>query len=190
MKRIVIINGHPDSESFNHALQQAYKNGALSSGNEIEEVTLSEMNFSPNLRFGYRKRTDLEPDLLEAWRKIQWAEHIVWIYPTWWFSMPALMKGFIDRLFLPGFTFEYQSDSPFAKKLLTGKSSEIIVTMDTPVWYYKTVFANAGVRAFKSALAFCGIRNKRTTYLAVVKTSTDEKRKKWLQKVQKLGAKN
>jgi Putative NADPH-quinone reductase (modulator of drug activity B) len=65
--------------------------------------------------YGYRKRTELEPDLLQAWDMLQWAEHIVWIYPTWWASPPALLKGFIERLFLPGFTFEYQEKSPFPK---------------------------------------------------------------------------
>ena len=81
MKKIVIINGHPDRESFNHALQKAYKTGALSAGNEVEEITLSDMEFSPNLRYGYRKRTDLEPDLLTAWDKILQADHLVLIFP-------------------------------------------------------------------------------------------------------------
>jgi len=189
MKKIVIINGHPDRESFSHALQQAYKTGALSSNNMVEEITLSDMEFSPILQYGYRKRTDLEPDLLTAWNKILQADHLVLIFPTWWGSMPALMKGFFDRMFLPGFAFEYQEKSPFPKKLLKGKTSEIIITMDTPVWYYKWILGNTGVKLLKnSILSFCGIKNVRTTYLAVMKTSDDRQRKTWLSKVEKLGA--
>ncbi len=154
MKKIVIINGHPDRESFNHALQKAYKTGALAAGNEVEEITLSDMEFSPNLRFGYRKRTDWEPDLSVAWNKIVQADHLVWIFPTWWGSMPAIMKGFIERVFLPEFAFEYQQESPFPKKLLTGRTSEIILTMDTPVWYYKWFFGNAGVKLLNSTCCF------------------------------------
>jgi len=188
MKKIVIINGHPDNESFNHALQKAYKKGALSAGNEVEEITLSDMEFSTNLRFGYRKRTDWEPDLLSAWNKIEQADHLVLIFPMWWASMPALMKGFFERVFLPGFAFEYQEKSPFPKKLLKGKTSEIITTMNTPVWYYKWILGNPGIKLLKkSILGFCGVKNKRTTYLAVVKTSDDKQRQKWLSKIEKLG---
>ena len=188
MKKVVIINGHPDKESFNHALQKAYKTGALSAGNEVEEITLSEMEFSTNLRFGYRKRTDWEPDLLNTWNKIVQADHLVFIFPTWWGFMPALMKGFFDRIFLPGFAFEYQENSPFPKKLLKGKTAEIITTMDTPVWYYKWVLGNTGIKVLKnSILGFCGVKNRRTTYLSVVKTSEEKQRQKWLSKIEKLG---
>jgi len=187
MKKIVIINGHPDRESFNHALQNAYKTGALAAGNEVEEITLSDMDFSPNLRFGYRKRTDLEPDLLSAWEKIQQANHLVLIFPIWWANMPALMKGFYDRLFLPGLTFNYREKSPFPEKLLKGRTSEIIVTMDTPyVWYYKLFF---GITSQKHVLNFSGIKNKRTTYLANMRKSNEKQRQKWLLKIKKLGEK-
>ncbi|PVU85592.1 hypothetical protein BB559_006929 [Furculomyces boomerangus] len=97
------------------------------------------MKFNPNLMYGYRKRTEFEPDLLEAWDNIKWAHHIVWIYPTWWGSLPALTKGFVDRLFLPGFVFKHIETSPHPEKLLEGKTSEIISTMDTPAWYYKYI---------------------------------------------------
>ncbi|WP_255498792.1 NAD(P)H-dependent oxidoreductase [Dysgonomonas sp. ZJ709] len=181
---ILIINGHPDKESFNHALQQAYKEGALSFGHKIKEITMSDMDFSPNLQQGYRKRTNLEPDLLDAWEKIKWAEHMVWIYPTWWGGMPAIMKGFIDRLFLPGLTYEYQEKSSIPKKLLKGKTSEIITTMDAPIWYYKYIMGNTGVKMLKiGILAFCGVKNKRVTYLSIVKSSTENQRNKWLSKV-------
>lgn len=187
MKKIVIINGHPDKESFCHALHQSYRKGALAKGHEIKEIILSDMIFNPNLACGYRKRTDLEPDLLDAWEHIKWADHIVWIYPNWWGTFPAILKGFIDRLLLPNMAYEYQEKSAFPKPLLKGKTSEIISTMDTPVWYYKWIYKNIGGRILrKNVGAFCGIKNKRTTYLAVIKESTPEKRTQWLNKIEKL----
>ena len=190
MNKILIINGHPDTDSFCMALHQSYKKGSLDSGKEIKELILSELVFNPILMYGYRKRTELEPDLLDAFEKIKWADHIVWIYPTWWASVPALLKGFIDRLFLPGFTFEYQDNSPFPKKLLTGKTSEIISTMDSPIWYYKWIVGDIGGKLIrKNVGAFCGIKNKRTTYLAVVKTSTPEKRSQWLERIELMAKK-
>lgn len=190
MKKVLIINGHPDKESFCFGLHQSYKKGSQEAGNEVKEIILSEMEFNPILQHGYRKRTELEPDLLDAWDKLQWAEHIVWIYPTWWAAPPALMKGFIERLFLPGFTFEYQEASPFPKKLLKGKTSEIISTMDSPVWYYKWIVKDVGGKMIRKNIgAFCGIKNTRTTYLAVIKQSTPEKRQQWLDKVEAIAKK-
>ncbi|PVZ99593.1 hypothetical protein BB558_004379 [Smittium angustum] len=187
MRKVLIINGHPDSESFCHSLQQSYKKGSLKNNNEIREVTLSEMKFNPNLMYGYRKRMELEPDLLEAWDNIKWADHIVWIYPTWWGSLPALMKGFVDRLFLPRLAYEYTEKSPLPKKLLKGKTSEIISTLDTPVWYYKYIMGDVGGKLLRVNIGdICGIKNKNTTYLSEMRKSTPEQRKEWLEKVERL----
>ena len=82
MRKILIINGHPDKESYCASLVQAYKNGAIKAGAEIKEITIADLRFNPNLQFGYRKRTELEPDLLDAWEKIKWADHLVWVYPV------------------------------------------------------------------------------------------------------------
>ncbi len=65
MAKILIIYGHPDKESFCYALAEAYKKGALATGAELKEIKIADLRFDPNLHFGYRKRTELEPDLLD-----------------------------------------------------------------------------------------------------------------------------
>jgi len=137
MKKILIINGHPDKESFNFAIADSYIMGATFSGAEVREINIRDLKFNPNLEFGYRKRTELEPDLLNAQESIKWADHLVWIYPVWWGSVPAIMKGFIDRVFLPGFAFSKKENSPWWDKHLTGKTARLICTLDQPSWYYK-----------------------------------------------------
>ena len=114
MKNILVINGHPDKESLCAQFAQSYFNGAskLELAN-VGLIHLSELEFDPILKYGYRQRTDHEPDLQMAWQKIQAADHLVFVYPNWWGTYPALLKGFIDRLFLPGFTFDYQDSSMF-----------------------------------------------------------------------------
>jgi len=82
-KKILIINGHPDNESFNFGLSDAYKKGTENSNAEVSVINIRELEFNPNLQFGYRKRTELEPDLLKAQELIKWADHLVWIYPVW-----------------------------------------------------------------------------------------------------------
>ena len=69
MKKILIINGHPDAESYCYAIHKAYKKGVLQSNVELKEIKVRELKFNTNLEFGYRKRTELEPDLLEAQKK-------------------------------------------------------------------------------------------------------------------------
>ncbi len=190
-KKILIINGHPDEESFNNALAQAYKNGALRSGAEVEELVIRDLQFNPNLKYGYRKRTEWESDLLNAQDLIKWADHLVWIYPVWWGSLPAILKGFIDRVFLPGFAFKKRENSIWWDKLLTHKSARIISTLDQPAWYYWLVYGQPSNNAMKKlTLQFCGVNPVRVTTIGPLRLSQESFRLRWLQRVEKLGSLN
>lgn len=188
MKKIVIINGHPNRDSFNFGLVKAYKEGALKSGAEVQEITIADLKFDSNLKFGYQKRMELEPDLLKAWEIIQWADHLVWIHPVWWGDLPARTKGFIDRLFLPGLAFKYRENSVWWDKLLKGKTGHIITTLDQPGWYYRLFYGRPSVNQLKkSTLVFCGVQPVKVTYVGIIKTSDEGKRNQWLTKVKGLG---
>jgi putative NADPH-quinone reductase len=191
MKKILIINGHPNPESFNFGIAESYFKGAIASGAEVDNITISELNFNPNLQFGYQKRTELEPDLLASWEKIQKADHLVWIHPVWFGGLPAITKGFIDRLFLPGMAFQYRKNSVWWDKLLKGKTAHIITTLDQPSWYYKIFYGNPSVNQLKkTTLEFCGVKPVKVTYLGIIKTADEVQRKKWLEKVYHFGLKN
>ncbi len=188
MKKILIINGHPNRNSFNFGLSASYKKGAIAAGADIKEIVIRDLNFNPNLQFGYQKRTELEADLLDAWEKIKWAEHLVWIHPVWWGGLPAISKGFIDRLFLSGFAFQYRVNSVWWDKLLKGKTAHIITTLDQPSWYYWLVFGRPSVNQLKkSTLEFCGVKPVKVTYVGPIKNSIISLRVKWLNKIEKLG---
>lgn len=191
MKKILIINGHPNPDSFNFGIAEFYKNGAEASGAVIETITIASLDFNPNLKFGYQKRTELEPDLLESWDKIKRADHLVWIHPVWWGGLPAITKGFIDRLFLPGMAFQYRENSVWWDKLLKGKTAHIITTLDQPSWYYRFVYGRPSVNQLKkSTLEFCGIKPVKVSYIGVIKGSEEKQRKKWLDKVYNFGIRN
>jgi len=191
MKKILIINGHPNSSSFNFGIADSYQKGAVASGAQVEIITIAELEFNPNLKFGYQKRTELEPDLLESWKKIKNADHLVWIHPVWWGGLPAITKGFIDRLFLPGMAFQYRENSVWWDKLLKDKTAHIITTLDQPGWYYRLFFGRPSVNQLKkSTLEFCGVKPVKVTYIGIVKTADDSQRDKWLQKVYNFGLKN
>ena len=190
MKKILIINGHPNQESFNFGLVEAYKKGASGAGAEIKEIVIKDLVFNPNLAFGYQQRTELEPDLLDAWDKIKWAEHMVWVHPVWWGGLPAVTKGFVARLFLPGFVFQYRENSVWWDKLLAGKTAHIITTLDQPSWYYWFAFGRPSVNQLKkSILEYCGVKPVKVTYIGTIRTSDPALRKKWLDQVTKLGEK-
>ena len=187
-KKILIVNGHPDKESFSYALSEAYKTGAIESGAEVKEIHIRTLDFNLNLQFGYRKRTELEPDLLVAQEHIKWAEHLVWIYPVWWGSVPALLKGFIDRVFLPGFAFKKKENSVWWDKYLTGKTAHIISTLDQPSWYYRLMYARPSTNAMKQlTMNFVGVKKVKVSTIGPMRLSKAIFREKWLQKIEKFG---
>ncbi|TCI91374.1 NAD(P)H-dependent oxidoreductase [Tenacibaculum sp. M341] len=186
---VLIINGHPDTESYNKALADAYYEGVLT--NVDVNTTLIEvgaLEFNLNLKYGYRRRMELEPDLEFAIKEIKKANHIVWVLPLWWGGMPAVLKGFLDRILLPGIAFELEEGKTFQKKLFKNKTSSIILTADTPKWYYRLFLKSALLYQFKKGiLEFCGIKLKKTTYIAPIRNSTLTFRENWLKKIKMLG---
>ena len=156
--RTLIILGHPDKKSLCAAIADNYEKGAMEKGGEVERINLSELSFNPNLKQGYRVVQNLEPDLLEAQRLIKWANHLVIVYPVWWGSTPAILKGFLDRTFLPGFAFKKRENSTGWDKLLSGKSARLIVTSNSPSWWLYLNYFHPGVNMMKKAvLEFCGV---------------------------------
>jgi len=190
MKQVLIINGHPNKESYNYALSAAYAKGASTTSSFINQIDISDLDFNPNLTSGDQHNSELEPDLQDAVEKIKKADHIVWVFPMWWYGSPALMKGFIDRTFLPGITFKYEKGKAFPKKLLKGKTARVIITADTPKWYDSIFMKRPAINQLKKGtLQFCGIYPVKITYIAPIIGSKEAFRTKWLNKVSTLGEK-
>lgn len=188
MKKILIIAGHPYAGSYSHALAQAYRQGAEAAGAQVAWLDLAAASFDPVLRHGYQQRQPWEPALEAAWAQIVAADHLVWVFPLWWYGLPALVKGFIDRVFLPGKAFNYLPNRPLPEPLLRGKSARLIVTADSPYWYYAW-FIGAPLRSqFKrGTLGFCGVRPIHLTYLAPMRGASPAFLAKGLAKVEALG---
>jgi putative NADPH-quinone reductase len=187
-KRILVILGHHTKDSLCGALAQSYVQGAMSSGYEVRQIAIGDLSFEPVIRDTSEKMLELEQDLVKAQNAIQWAQHIVFVYPTWWGGPSALLKGFIDRVFLPDFAFRFREGSSLWDQLLTGRTARLIVTMDTPHWYYRWFFRMPGHNLMKrTILEFCGIKPVSVTGLGPVRTSSLQKREKWLAQVEGYG---
>ncbi|MDA0148991.1 NAD(P)H-dependent oxidoreductase [Vibrio sp. LaRot3] len=185
MRKVLVINANPKSTSFCQSISDQYV-AMASNSHEVQQLNLADMQFQIDLTMGYSEKVALEPDLVEFQDKIQWAEHIVIISPVWWGTIPAKFKGAIDRTFLPEFAFKYVEGKAFPQKLLTGRTSELIFTLDNPPFWYKYVKGNAIYKQLKtSILDFSGIKNTKATYFGPVINSTKEQRDNWLEKVAK-----
>lgn len=187
-QRILVILGHPSADSLCAGLAQSYIEAARSAGAEVRLLALGQLAFDPLLHAGYRGAQPLEPALQDAQAQIAWAGHLVWVYPTWWGAMPALLKGFIDRVFLPGFAFKYRQGSALWDRLLAGRSAELLVTMDSPPWYYRWVQHRPGHHQMqKTILEFSGIRPVRVHGFGPVRSADAALRTRWLQRAAALG---
>ncbi|WP_062059798.1 NAD(P)H-dependent oxidoreductase [Aquimarina longa] len=190
MKQLLIINGNPNKNSFNYALSEAYKAGAYATECAISQINIADLQFNPNLQYGYTQRMELEPDLVDTIEKIKKADHIVWVFPVWWFGLPALMKGFIDRTFLPGITYQPIEGKALPEKLLKGKTARVIITSDTPKWYNYLFMKSPVIHQFKKGtLEYCGISPVKITYISPINGSDLKFREDWLKKITQLGLK-
>lgn len=189
MKKILIINGHPNKTSFCSAIAGTYARAAAAAGNEVDLLNLYEMQFDPNFTGSYEKESvQAEPDILNARKKISDAQHLLIVHPVWWGSVPALLKGFFDKTLVPGFAFKYRKNSIRWDKLLAGKTASIIYTSDTPPWFYRLVYQAPSVNMLrKRVLHFCGIKTNRVIGFGPMRHSSPQKRADWLKQTEKLG---
>jgi len=190
MKKILIIKAHPRENSFCNALADKYIEGAIESNNDTEVVNLKDLGLSKFLECNYSENTALPIELLNVQKLITWADHLVFVYPTWWATPPALLKVFVETVFTSGFAYKYKQNTHRVTwdKKLKGRSARIIATMDAPPWYYKLFIGDPGFKMMKNGiLNFCGIKPVYKNYFGSVKLSSKVQRANWLKKIYKVG---
>lgn len=188
--KIFLWVGHPREDSLSHGMADAYQRGAEEKGAEVRRMHLHDMQFDPDLTYGYHQRKDHEPALTEWQEHITWCTHTCWAYPIWWGSMPAKMKGVIDRAFLPGFAMAYHEKDPWWDKLLKGRSGDLLLTSDAPAWFDKIMYGRPGANQAKRAvMKFSGISPVRVLQVGTVKSAPKKKIEKWLNQAYKMGIK-
>jgi putative NADPH-quinone reductase len=188
-RRIVLIEGHPDSAGGHlmNALADAYAEGARQAGHDARRIAVARLDF-PLLRTQAEfEKGALPPALTQARDDMRWAEHWVFFFPLWHGTMPALLKGFLEHIFRPGFAMDYGTKGGFPKRLLAGRSARIVVTMGMPVPLYRWYFGAFGVRGFeRSMLRFAGIKPIRESFYGLT-FANEEKRTRWLAQLREHG---
>lgn len=190
MAKILVLCGHPRAGSFSEALASAYAEAAKQAGHTVTEVALSTLPVGLEVPdYGDFKRQGTAPDwVLTLQAQIAACDHWVTVTPMWWGGVPAKLKALFDAVLLPGFAFRYRTDSPWWDKLLAGRSARVIVTADTPGFFFRWVYGKPLLRQLKGQiLGFCGFAPVRFSYLAPLRSSTPDQRQAWLQTAAALG---
>lgn len=185
-KKIYILAGHPDTESMCNNLAYAYAHGAELSGNEVRVTKLSEMKFDPILHRGYRVIQELEPDLKKFQEDVKWCEHFVIIYPSWWSTMPALVKGLFDRSWIPGFAYKFLPSGLGWRRLLKGRTARVFVTSDSHPLVARFLFGDNTNEIQDGILWFAGFKASHTK-IGPVKKISEEKKQQWYKKFESYG---
>ena len=192
MKKILLIDGHPDETRLTSALMSSYRHGAEEAGYQVSQIVIRDLAFEPNLRFGYKQRLELEPDLLAAIDAIKACDHMVWVHPVWWGGLPTLLKGFIDRTFLPSIMFDYNEAKLGGMGwdgYLEGKTAHYCNNGYTSNSVSAALQCARVNQLKKTTLEFCGVKPVKVTQFAPVKGSTQEKRESWIKTAHVLGLK-
>jgi NAD(P)H dehydrogenase (quinone) len=188
MSKIMIVVGHPQANTFCDALANAYQDGAKYSGHEATVFRLRNLAFDPVLHTGYRAIQPLEPDLQAAYAALSACDHLVIIFPLWCGDMPALLKGFIERILQPDLMKLENTEHAMNWALFSNKTARVVITMGMPVSIYRFWY---GAHALKllthNILRFIGIKPVRHSLLGMIGTSTLAQRERWLEKLHMLG---
>ncbi|MFG6488119.1 NAD(P)H-dependent oxidoreductase [Roseateles sp. BYS78W] len=188
--RIAIIQAHPDPAGGHlcHTLAEAYAEGAREAGHELRRIDVAQLDF-PLLR---SQKDWLEGEvpasLRPAQEVIHWAEHLVFFFPLWLGDMPALLKGFLEQIARRGFAFEPVPGNPLGKKLLTGRSARVVVTMGMPALVYRWIFRAHSLRSLeRNILGFVGIAPIHETLVGGVDGLGTDGVGRWLDEMGEMG---
>jgi putative NADPH-quinone reductase len=195
MKTLIIYN-HPHEGSFCSAIRDAVVTGLENGGHRHKIINLDADGFDPVMRekdlgaFVQASRNPgkeiegLDPLVQVYVDKMRWAERIVMIFPIWWMTMPAMMKGFVDKVIFPGVVYKMEGGKLVS--MLSGlRQVTVITTMNTPADVYRNVFGNSIEGSLiKGTFNQIGIHDIRWVSLNMVKQAGDEKRWLWLDEIE------
>ncbi len=185
MKHLVIYS-HPNPKSFNHAILETYVEAVESKGGEVRVRDLYEMKFQPVLTgddLAGLADGNIASDLETEHQHVAWADIITFIFPLWWGGMPAIAKGYLDRVFCDGFAYRFGPGG--LEQLLKDKKALTITTLgDTEANYKeKGFFAAMNKLMDEIGYAFMGIQSMGHVYFGAIPLVSDDERKEMLQAV-------
>lgn len=190
MKTLIVYN-HPYDGSFCHSILDTVKKGILEGGNEVDIIDLDSDCFNPVMSgedlLAFRNHKVVDEQAIDYIKRLKQADHLVIIFPIWWELMPSMMKGFIDKVIFPGSIYSYTKSGYGMKTMLNNlKSTTVITTMNTPKLVYKFIYGNTVKKALiNGTFKKIGCKNIKWISFNMVKSSSNKKREKWLDSIEK-----
>ena len=184
MSKVLLVYCHPNPKSFNHALRERLEAEIKANGSEVRTRDLYEMKFDPSLDgedFTEMKSGKIPADIAAEQDEMRWADRLAFIYPLWWFDRPALVKGYIDRVYSYGFAFKYGAGG--AEGLLPHKRALVIMTTGTPEAILEPVKATLPIAMRDGTLKFSGVKEVLWKTFYGVISASDADRKVMLEQV-------
>ncbi|MCZ8520319.1 MULTISPECIES: NAD(P)H-dependent oxidoreductase [Paenibacillus] len=180
----LIVYAHPDLASFNHAILETAVRTLQDKGHEVAVRDLYALGFNPVLTggdLGAIRSGETPADLLAEQEAIRAADSLIFIYPVWWAGLPAILKGYIDRVFAYGFAYAYGADGNI-EALLTGKKGLLISTHGAPSDWYASSGMHQALKMTSDTgiLEFCGIATQEHLFFGSVGDVDDAARKEML----------
>jgi putative NADPH-quinone reductase len=190
---ILIILGHPDPGSFNHAIAGAAAETLRGLGHDVVLRDLYAEGFDPVLpAIEIPKGAALPPDVREHCDQLAAADGLVIVHPNWWGQPPAMLKGWVDRVIRPGVAYEFlegDGGEGVPVGLLKARAALVFNTSNTPAQREQEVFGDPLERLWKDCiLQFSGIPRIERRMFGVVCVSTPQQRAAWLDEVRALTA--
>lgn len=190
--RVLIVYDHPWEKSFNHAILETFMEGLEENHHQIDLIDLNRDGFDPRMTPAelalYGEGKFLDPLVGDYQQRIQQADHLVFIFPIWWQVMPAMLKGFLDKVLLHHWAFIDQKPQPIGK-LSHIQGATVITTSGVSSGFYNFVYHNALKYTFlKGTLRFCGIHNARWVNFGKAGEASPATRRKWLRETKALAA--
>lgn len=189
-RRILLIEGHPDAAAkhLNHALADAYAEGASAAGHELRRVVVAALDFPLVKTADEWQQGRLPPALQPAQYAIAWAQHVVLFFPLWLGDMPAVLKGFLEQVARPGFAVGPEGARPFGHKPLSGRSARVVVTMGMPALAYRWFYRAHSVKSLeRNILGFVGFAPIHETLIGLVDQLGEPGVARWRKKLRQLG---
>jgi NAD(P)H dehydrogenase (quinone) len=189
--KVLVVLGHPDPKSFNHAIASAVCETLRKSGHTVVFRDLCAEGFDPLLPKEEIPEDGLVPALIQQQcEELASADGIVIVHPNWWGQPPAILKGWVDRIFRPGVAYRFadgDSGEGVPIGLLRAKAALVLNTSNTPDEREKSVFGDPLEALWKRCIFdLCGVRTVHRRVFSVVVTSTLEERRKWLGEAKEL----
>jgi len=159
MKNILIVVAHPKKDSFSFAMAETYKKNREGKGDTVEVLDLyRDENQQTFFHYDNANRLETTPSMHYYQTKIKDANEILFVFPYWWGSFPAILKNFFDWNLSKGFAFEYVNSRP--KGLLDGRTVKVMTTTGAPKFIYTLTGANRRLKNMikEQIVDFCGMR--------------------------------